>query len=136
MQTAKDRGPLVNDVKVRLDQASYVVLPITLLAGMQEMTISLRKDRWQSQRLVKAQPKQFTIKFDRDGLLSVRGAEGQDRYTPVLTSNTSRWVQRTEADGLVDVREIELDELQSESEAAFGLEANFELRRKYVRKKK
>lgn len=106
----------MHDIKVRLDQQSYVVLPVTLLAEMTELTVSTRKDKaYAGRQLVKAQPKTFTIKFDKDGLLSVRGADGQDRWTPVLTSNTSRWIQRSAAHGLTDVREIELDALQTKA---------------------
>ena len=102
---------LVQDVKIRLNRDSYVTLPVTLLETMDELTVSCRTDKADRRKAtgpVKGQKKRFTVKFDQDGLLVVRGIDGQDRYTPVLTSNTGRWIRRSSADGLVDVQEMEI----------------------------
>jgi hypothetical protein len=102
---------LVQDVRIRLNRDSYVTLPVTLLATMDEVIVSVRADKnYVGREAVKDQKKRFTVKFDQDGLLVVRGIEGQDRWNPVLTSNTGRWIRRRYADGLTDVQEMDVDQ--------------------------
>lgn len=110
----KTKGPMTQDIRVRLERDVFVTLPVTLLAQLDEIVVKVAAlDRRASHRTFngkdKPTKKSYNIAFDADGLLSVRGIE--DRWLPVLTSNTARWIRRSMKDGLVDVTEIELDAL-------------------------
>jgi hypothetical protein len=106
------------EIRVNLSKDCYLDLPVTLLERMKEVRVAVKSNPQilhaaklpHNQR--KEREKVFNISFDEDGLLCVRGVAEDERWNPVLTSNTNRWVQRVAADGLVEVREIELDALR------------------------
>jgi hypothetical protein len=90
----------MRDLKIRLDQHNHITLHPGVLERMENVVV--RVNQPENSR---NPDKTFDIKFDVDGLLTVRG-DGDDsrRYTPVLTAD-NKWVSRDST----GVREIELD---------------------------
>jgi hypothetical protein len=107
------------EIKVYLSKDYYLELPVTLLERMNEVRVAVKMEGLPLSA-TRAKPpqnrrrnneKSFNIAFDEDGLLCVRGVSDDDRWNPVLTSNTGRWIHRREQYGLVEVREIEIGAL-------------------------
>lgn len=93
----------MRDLKVRLDQTSSIIITPGLLGVLTEVSVAVR----QPDRITgRVDRKTFDLKYDEDGLLSIRGSGENERdFAPVLTAE-NKWVLRDKA-GLVSIIDID-----------------------------
>lgn len=108
---------MIGTLKLRLEHGVYIELPAALLERINELIVRVytpgvtasRRKSVMDHRVNNEQS--YSLGYDSDGLLSVRGIAGSDRWTPALVKD-GLWIRRTFGDdGEATLREVSVDSL-------------------------